>query len=94
MESVSKDLGILGIIIGIGIIPLGKLWNRSQSPVTPGSESESKYLGNPGLGIIDHWNQNWNHYIWKTLESELESESQLVESESAVVESFTTLYPH
>ena len=54
-----------------------------------------------GIGIIEfakHWNRNWNrnHGFWKTLESESESESALVESEleseSLVPESFTTLF--
>ena len=64
------------------------------------SESESKFLGNTGIGIrigINcYWNRNWNrnHGFWKTLESESEStlvESEL-ESESLVPESFTTLH--
>ena len=65
------------------------------------SESESKFLGNTGIGIrigINcYWNRNWNRNagFWKTLESESESKSTLVESEleseSLVPESFTTL---
>ena len=61
------------------------------------SESESKFFGNTGIGINCCWNRNWNqnHVFRKTLESESESESTLVESEleseSLVPESFTTL---
>ena len=63
------------------------------------SESESKFLGHAGIGfrirIACYWNRNWNrsHGFSETLESK--SESALVESglesESLVLESFTTL---
>ena len=49
------------------------------------------------IGITCYWNRNWNrnHGFWKTLELESESESTLVESEleseSLVPESFTAL---
>ena len=67
------------------------------------SESHDAGIGiRIGIKIFgQHWNRNqnrnWNrnHGFWKTLESESESESTLVESEleseSLVPESFTTL---
>ena len=74
-------------------------WNRNPMMLESESESESKFLGYTGIGIrigiACYWNRNWNrnHGFWKTLESESESalmESEL-ESESVVLESFTTL---
>ena len=61
------------------------------------SESEPKFLGNNGIRIkiACSWNWIWNRNpgFWKILDSELESalvESKM-ESESLVLESFTTL---
>ena len=80
-------VNVTGIVIGIkvnvtririeiGIIEFAKHWNRiwNRSHMTLESESESKFLGNTGIGIrigiTCYWNRN--HEFWKTLESESE----------------------
>ena len=58
-------------------------WNRNQHYVALESESETWYLGNPGIrigiGIMNNW--NWNRSRNQNIRETLESESEL-ESES------------
>ena len=76
VTGIGINVNLTGIRIGVRIT---WCWNRNGIRI----------------GITCYWNCNQNHGFWKTLELESESESTLVESEleseSLVPESFTAL---